>query len=56
MIEDLEQFYIDQQEPTRGCLLALKDIIRALDSDIAPAWKYKAPFFCIKAKCFVTFG
>ena len=52
MIEELDHFYLDQEEPIKGTLLALKDIILALDSDISPAWKYKAPFFLYKGKMF----
>ena len=52
MIEALDQFYLEQEEPTKGALLALREIILSLDGHIAPAWKYKAPFFLYKGKMF----
>ncbi len=32
--------------------LASREIILKQDKDIAPAWKYKTPFFCYKGKMF----
>ena len=52
MIEALDNFYLEKEEPLKGSLLALKDIILALDKNISPAWKYKAPFFLYKGKMF----
>ena len=52
MIKALDHFYLNQEEPTKGALLAIKDIILSLDVDIKAAWKYKAPFFLYKGKMF----
>ena len=52
MQEELDHFYLDQEEPQKGSLLALRDIILSLDKNISPAWKYKAPFFLYKGKMF----
>jgi hypothetical protein len=48
----LDQFYLELEEPNKGCMLALKDIILAQDSDITTVWKYRLPFFCYKGKMF----
>lgn len=52
MLEELENYYLNQQEPTRSCMLALRDIILAFDSRITDAWKYRMPFFCVGKKMF----
>ncbi|WP_448699151.1 DUF1801 domain-containing protein [Mucilaginibacter sp. AW1-3] len=48
----LEEFYSNQPEPIKSCLLALRDIILAQDKDVTAAWKYGMPFFCYKGKMF----
>lgn len=52
MINNLDQFYLDQQEPTKSCFLTLKSIILSHDPEITTAWKYKLPFFCFRGKMF----
>lgn len=52
MLNDLDNFYLNQKEPIQGCFLALRDIILSLDKNILPAWKYKLPFFYYKNKAF----
>ena len=42
---ELDSYYIKQQEPTRSCLLALRQIILECDPRITPEWKYRLPFF-----------
>ena len=48
----LDNFYWDQEEPNRGCFLALKEIILGLDEGMTPEWKYKLPFFYLNGKMF----
>jgi hypothetical protein len=48
----LENFYFQKEEPVKGCLLALRDIILSQDKNIIAAWKYGMPFFCYKGKMF----
>jgi len=52
MISELEHFYLNNEEPARACLLALKSIILNLDKDVSGSWKYKMPFFTYKGKMF----
>jgi predicted RNA binding protein YcfA (HicA-like mRNA interferase family) len=50
MLNELDKFYIQQEEPLRGCFLALREIILRHDSEITEAWKYSTPFFCFRKK------
>ena len=50
MTSDLDNFYLKQEEPTRGCLLALRDVILKHNDEITAEWKYKLPFFYFKGK------
>lgn len=52
MISELDLFYDKQEEPNKGCFLALRSIILNLDSNITEAYKYKLPFFLYKNKMF----
>lgn len=51
-MKELDNFYLQFDEPNKSCLLALREIILSQDSDITTAWKYKLPFFCYKEKMF----
>ena len=55
MIKEHDNYYLKQEEPNKSCLLALKDIILKLDSEITPEWKYGLPFFYYKKKMFCYF-
>jgi Domain of unknown function (DU1801) len=48
----LDDFYLQQDEPISGTLLALREIILRQDKDVTNAWKYGMPFFCYKGKMF----
>ena len=48
----LDNFYQNQQEPMRSCLLALSAIILQQDKEVSAAFKYGAPFFCYRGKMF----
>jgi hypothetical protein len=47
-----DNFFLKQDEPTKSCLLAMRDIIMAFDDEITSAWKYGMPFFCFRGKMF----
>lgn len=51
-MNNLNHFYLNQQEPNKSCLLALKEIILHQDSEITNEMKYGMPFFCYKGKMF----
>lgn len=50
MLTPLESFYLNQEEPLRGCFMALRDCILKQDEHITAEWKYKLPFFYFKGK------
>jgi hypothetical protein len=47
-----DQFYLNFEEPVRGCLLALKEWVLQSDPEVTAEWKYGMPFFCYKGKMF----
>jgi len=51
-MKQLDDFYLKQDEPIKGTLLALKEIILKQDSEITNVLKYGMPFFCYKRKMF----
>ena len=51
-LKELDNFYWNNEEPSRGCYLALKEIILGLDKGMTPEWKYKLPFFYLNGKMF----
>ncbi|MDU1891349.1 MAG: DUF1801 domain-containing protein [Dysgonomonas sp.] len=52
MIDELYNYYFQQQEPQKSCLLALRDIILKQDVNISETIKYGMPCFCYKKKMF----
>jgi hypothetical protein len=51
-VNELDKFYLAHDEPLQGCLLALKEIILAENTEIIPSLKYGMPFFSYKGKMF----
>lgn len=51
-MKQLDDFYLNHEEPIKGTFLALKDIILKQDKDITHVLKYGMPFFCYKGKMF----
>lgn len=51
-MKQLDDFYLNQEEPIKGTFLALKEIILKQDKDITHVLKYGMPFFCYKGKMF----
>ena len=45
-----DQYYLSVEEPTQGCLLALRDIILGMDIRITETKKYGAPCFLLDKK------
>lgn len=52
MIDELYQYYLNQEEPQKNSLLTLRDIILKQDEDISETVKYGMPCFCYKKKMF----
>lgn len=51
-MKELDNFYLQQKEPIKATLLALRAIILQQDRDITNDWKYGMPFFSYKGKMF----
>lgn len=54
-MKELDQIYAKFEEPTQGCLLALRDYILSLDDNINHVKKYGMPFFTYKKKMLCYF-
>jgi hypothetical protein len=48
----VDDFFSLQQEPVRGCLLALREIVLDFNEHISEHWKYRMPCYCYKEKMF----
>lgn len=51
-MRDIDLYYLQKEEPVKGCLLFLRRQILDFDKNITEAWKYRMPFFCYKGKMF----
>ena len=52
IISELDNFYLQHEEPLKGTFLALRKIILQQDQDITTVLKYGMAFFCYKGKMF----
>jgi len=52
MINELQAFYLSKEEPTKGCLLAMRDYILEYNSEMSESWTHKMPMFRYKGKLF----
>lgn len=52
MKQELEQYYLNKEEPVKGCLLALRKLIMQQDANITETRKYGMPCFCYYKKMF----
>ena len=55
MLRAIDQYYENQKEPNRSCLIALRDFILSLDDGITHEWKYRMPMFVYKKRmlCYI---
>jgi len=51
-MKEIDLYYLEKEEPIKGCLLFLRQHILDSDKNITEAWKYRMPFFCYKGKMF----
>ncbi|APD06052.1 hypothetical protein UJ101_00510 [Flavobacteriaceae bacterium UJ101] len=49
---EIDQFYLNLEEPLQSYFLALRIFIKNYDNQITEEWKYKLPFFYYKNKPF----
>ena len=50
--KETDNFYFDFEEPSQGCLLALRSIILSQDKNIIEIQKWGLPCFCYKNRMF----
>jgi hypothetical protein len=50
MLNPLNNYYLQKEEPIKSCLSFLRHHILDFDADITEALKYGMPFFCYKGK------
>ena len=48
----MDSYYLNQEEPHKSCLLALRHIILGQDVNVSETQKYGMPCFCYKKKMF----
>ena len=51
-INHIDHFFLTQEEPQKGCLLALRSLILNWDTQISEHWKYRIPFYYYQGKPF----
>lgn len=51
-LHEIENFYLNLSEPTRSCMLSLRDVITDYHPEITQEWKYRLPFFYLRGKMF----
>ena len=52
MIRETDNYYLNQEEPNKSCLLALRKIILEQDEMVAETRKWGMPCFCYRKKMF----
>jgi len=52
MLREIDNYFLQKDEPVKGCLLFLREYILNYDKGITEAWKYRMPFYCYKGKMF----
>jgi len=52
MIDDLQGFYLDKEEPTKSCLMALRSLMLTWHPDMTETWTHRMPMFRYKGKLF----
>ena len=52
ILREIDSYFLEKDEPVKGCLLFLREYILKQDKSITEAWKYKMPFYCYNGKMF----
>jgi hypothetical protein len=48
----IDNYFLQQSEPTQSCLQFLRGHILALNPNLTEEWKYGMPMYCYKGKMF----
>lgn len=52
MTREIDNYFLQKDEPIKSYLLTLRDYILQYDENITEVWQYKMPFYCYKGKRF----
>ncbi|MEP7141763.1 MAG: DUF1801 domain-containing protein [Ferruginibacter sp.] len=52
MLRPIDDYFLQQEEPVKSCLLAMRELLLKYDPNITEAWKYGMPFYCYNGKMF----
>ena len=55
MLSPIDQYFEQQQEPIKSCLLFLRSYVLKYDPANTETWKYKMPVYCYKGKMLLYF-
>ena len=49
MLNQIDNFYLEKEEPVKSCLLALRQLIMIQHDGVEEAWRYKMPFYLLRS-------
>ncbi len=52
MIRDIDNYFLQQEEPVKSCLFFLRDYILSYEKGITEGWQYRMPFYFYNGKRF----
>ncbi|MDB4923436.1 DUF1801 domain-containing protein [Mucilaginibacter sp.] len=52
MLRAIDSFFLNKDEPVKGCLLFLREYLINYNAAITETWKYGMPFYCYQGKMF----
>ena len=52
MIRDIDNYFLQKEEPVKSCLFFLRDYILSYDKGIAEVWHYRMPFYFYNGRRF----
>ena len=52
MIREIDNYFLQKDEPIKSYLLTLREHILQYDKNITEVWQYKMPFYCYREKRF----
>jgi uncharacterized protein DUF1801 len=50
IMNPLDKYYLDKEEPYRSCLQSLRSIVLGMDRNMTEKWRYGMPFFYCKGR------
>lgn len=50
MLRPIDNYFLNQEESFKSCLLFLREFILEQNSHITEVWQYGMPFYCYKGK------